>query len=802
MDTSKKIFQEEKENLNEIKRILELKKTFNTNMLKLYEGDISQYSRVDELERQNLIKDNNNLTVISNNPYHARMDIRYAGDDTDSQIYIGNKDLIIDNEPMIISWAAPVASVFNKFSIGKFKEKIHDKKRNLIIEGDINLKRRIEIENGELIKVISLGNINDETDEDIRLVEKIGDSKTDKLGSIVTTIQREQDEIVRQPIGKCVLVQGCAGSGKSSVAYHRLAQLIYNNELGEEEVLVIAPNRIFMNYTQNIMLELGGNFNVEQVTFVEFAKKLLGDDFKYFDSKPRKGEENINILITSDRYKRVIDKFIEYLDEILIPKDDIIIEGYKLVDYSEVKEIWDNKFKGYKINNKIEKFNRYIEEIILQKSYQYIIEEEKKYKNNLEVLGKVLTNQIQINELTKLQKEEWEIRQKRLSKTFSYVRGKYISSIKHLDIMETYCELVMDKELIVKISEGIFSDEEINIIFTRPNNVEYTHVDAIVALYLYCKMNDVDSSYRHIVIDECQDLSPIEVSIIESLTKSFTLTGDFNQRVNLYKTTTSYDYIVNLFNKYTYFNTYYLNKSFRNTNQITTLANTVMKEHFISKDFIPESFNRDGDKCELNIFKNIREKYKGIAKLILNGIPEGKTIGIILKNESDCIEVYYSLRSEIKEKIQLIIEGDEKLIDGINIIPVKLSKGIEFDHAIIADLDQYENTAEDIRLLYIAITRALNKVTLLSSKKEHLFENMNLKNCIEINSYKTISDEDLMFRETIKEIIVASFGEMPNSLKEAIESIDDGEKLTEVMIGINDCYSMDDIEAIIRELIK
>lgn len=801
MDTSKKIFQEEKEKLYKIKQEVELKKSFNTTMLKLYEEDNLQENWVDQLEKQTIIKENNKLADISNNAYHARMDIRYDGDDSDTVIYIGNKDFDIDNEPVIISWAAPIASVFNKFSIGEFNENIHDKKRDFIIKGHINLKRRIEIENGELIRVTPLGNINDGIDESIRLVDKIATSKTDKLGSIVTTIQREQDEIVRQPIGKCILVQGCAGSGKSSVAYHRLAQLIYNNNLGEEEVLVIAPNKIFMNYTQSLMMELGGNFNVQQVTFIEFANKFLGDDFKYFDYKPRKGEEENNILITSERYKIIIDRFIEYLDENLIPKNDIIIEGYKLIDYSEVKDIWDNKFKGYKINNKIKRFTKYLEEIIMQKSYQYILDAEKDYKNNLEMIGKVLTNPVQINELVKLQKEEWEIKRKRLSKMFSYVRGKYISSIKHFDLMETYCELVMNKELIVKINQDIFSNEEIDSMFTRSNNMEYTHVDAIVALYLYSKMNDIDTSYRHIVVDECQDLSPIEVAIIESLTRSFTLTGDFNQRVNLYKTTSSYDYIVNLFSQYTYFHTYYLNKSFRNTNQITALANAVMKDYFISKDFMPESFNRDGDKCELNLFKNTKEKYKGIANLIQSGITEGKTIGIILKSESECTEVYYNLRSEIKDGIQLILEEDEKLIEGINVIPVKLSKGIEFDHAIIADLEQYENTDEDIRLLYIAITRALNKVTLVSSKKEHLLQNINLEDYIEVNGYKTISDDDLMFRDTIKEIIAESFGEIPQNIVNDIESIDDTFKLTELMSMISECYSIKDVENVAKRLI-
>lgn len=799
MDTSKKIFQEEKEKLEEIMQEVELKKSFNKSMLKLYEEDDIQDNWEEQLERQTLIKENKKLDEISNNAYHARMDIRYEGDDSDTVIYIGNKNFDIDNEPIIISWAAPIASVFNQFNIGKFNKKIQDKKRDFVIEGDINVKRRIEIKNGELLNVTSLGSITEEIQENIRLVNKIESSKTDKLGSIVTTIQREQDEIIRQPIGRCILVQGCAGSGKSSVAYHRLAQLIYNNDLGEDEVLVIAPNKIFMNYTQDLMLELGGDFKVEQVTFVEFANKLLGDDFKYFKSKPRKGEDDINILITSEKYKRIIDLFVEYIDENLIPKNDIIIEGHKLIDYREVKDIWDNKFKGYKINNKIERFCKYLEEVIIEKSKQFMLNAEMEYKNNLNEISKILTSVIQINELTKLQKEEWEIRQKRLNKTLSFVRGKYISSIKHLDLMETYCELVMDKELIYKINEGILSDEEIDILFTRSNTMEYTYVDSIVALYLYCKMNDVVTSYRHIVIDECQDLSPIEVSIIESLTKSFTLTGDFNQRVNLYKSTSSYDYIVNLFNQYTYFDTYYLNKSFRNTNQITTLANTIMRDYFINKNFIPESFNRDGDKCQLKIFKNAKEKYKELARLVKNDIPEGKTIGILLKNEIECTGIYCNLKSILNEKIKLILEENEKLINGINIIPVKLSKGIEFDHVIIADLEQYENTEEDIRLLYIAITRALNKVTLLSSKQKYILDNMSLEDCTEISMVKTISDSDLMFRNTIKDIIVEAFGEMPKNLEEQIDSIEDSASLTEIMYNINDCYSMDDVGILMQK---
>ena len=252
------------------------------------------------------------------------------------------------------------------------------------------------------------------------------------MGVIIETVQKDQNKIIRLPIEKNIIVQGCAGSGKSSVAFHRLAYLAYNYNLKDNELLVISPNKIFQGYTSNILMELGSDFNVQQYTFKEFAEVVL----------KRKIENNIinndetykeqSILKTSKRFKLVLDNYINYLEDNFIPKDNIVIDDFKLIDSNEVNSIWRNQFGTYKINDRIDKFKVYLENYLKDRLEQYIKSVEKSYISNMNILTKYNKSPVIYNEILKLTREEQEIRIKRLKKQFTAIINGYISNLKRL----------------------------------------------------------------------------------------------------------------------------------------------------------------------------------------------------------------------------------------------------------------------------------------------------------------------------------------------------------------------------------
>lgn len=252
------------------------------------------------------------------------------------------------------------------------------------------------------------------------------------MGVIIETVQKDQNKIIRLPIEKNIIVQGCAGSGKSSVAFHRLAYLVYNYNLKDNELLVISPNKIFQGYTSNILMELGSDFNVQQYTFKEFAEVVL----------KRKIENNIinndetykeqSILKTSKRFKLVLDNYINYLEDNFIPKDNIVIDDFKLIDSNEVNSIWRNQFGTYKINDRIDKFKVYLENYLKDRLKEYIKSVEKSYISNMNILTKYNKSLVIYNEILKLTREEQEIRIKRLKKQFTAIINGYISNLKRL----------------------------------------------------------------------------------------------------------------------------------------------------------------------------------------------------------------------------------------------------------------------------------------------------------------------------------------------------------------------------------
>lgn len=524
VEIKKKLIEEESKILDSKLSLMKNEISNNDKVIKEYSlQDINTYQKVDQNKYNKAIKDKEKLMSSIDEPYFGRLDIEYKKDNEKEIVYIGRKGIDINGEPIIYSWAAPIADVYEAYNGGEYRHKAIDKNsgKEIILEGNIKTKRKITINKSKIKDVYSYTNITEEEEEEF-VKDKIENTKTEKLGVIIETVQKDQNKIIRLPIEKNIIVQGCAGSGKSSVAFHRLAYLAYNYKLKEEELLVISPNKIFQGYTSDILIELGNDFNVQQLTFNEFAEKILErkiENKNINNSRNRKASQ----IKTSKLFKIVLDNYAKYIENNFISKENIVIDDFELINGSDINSIWCKQFGTYKLNDRIEKFKEHLEKYLKEKTEEYIKIIEKRYKANLDILIKYNKSPVIYNEILKLTRQEQEIRIKRLKKQCSSIINGYINNIGNIDVVSVYKNLLMNRNLLNDLGKDIINKSDIDIIISDTLENSINDIDYIPIMYLYYKLNENKNKYRHIVIDECQDLSYIEIAVIEGLTRSFTL---------------------------------------------------------------------------------------------------------------------------------------------------------------------------------------------------------------------------------------------------------------------------------------
>lgn len=684
--------------------------------------DVNIYSKNDEIDYRIALQENKNLIEIKKNAYFGKLDIKYDGEDEHIPIYIGKKQFIDNGDIIIASWASPIADIFNMYSLGKFNYLSNEENKKIEIKGSVLEKKRISLKEEKVIDVIAIQGKNSSKEEEEFIVKKIEENTSEKLNSIVETVQRDQNEIIRLPIEKNVFVQGCAGSGKSSVAFHRLAYLAYRYKLEKEEMLVISPNNIMKNYTACLMMDIGTEFEVVQYTFKELIEEKIKKEMcNEINQKTLK-------IRTSKRYKEYLNKYIDYLIENYLERIDFKIDNMILIDYEMILDIWVKKLNMYPLNFRINKFKEYFKKVTKVNMEKFIETLNNDYEKKLTEIKEKIKGGYHIAKVSNLLKKELAAKKERIELEYTYTLDSYLGKLKKINGYDSYKDLFKE-EIISKLGRNIFKDEEIEKLVRYGERISFDYYDGVGIYYIKMKLGEKQLKYRHGIIDECQDLTYLEISIIDELTNSFTIVGDFNQIICEEKKQLEITDLREIYSKYTYFKEYNLNKSFRNSKSITEYANEILQPYFISKESIPIAFNRDTKKPKVKQLEKNEDQNVEIGKILEK--TKYKNIGILTSNINQAEKVYRSLKEKEKEKVTLIKDETMNYKAGINIMPVNLSKGLEFDHVIITDGEEYKNNMEERRILYIAVTRALHKLDILSSRRDCYIESItkNLYDC-------------------------------------------------------------------------
>lgn len=617
------------------------------------------------------------LEKMIKSPYFARIDFKFDDEDEFEKIYIGRSSLRKNSyqEMYVHDWRSPIASIFYRFMTG---EAFYDAPCGRVT-GELNLKRQYEIKNGKLEYFF---------DSDVQIVDEflrqlLSQNTTAKMKAIVETIQHEQDVVIRDMENDLLMVQGVAGSGKTSIALHRAAYLMYQGlqtKLSANNIMIISPNSIFEQYISNVLPELGED-NVISSVFEDILSALLigrkiqsRNDFLenlIVNSKYKEISRNSIEFKTSSFFREILDQFLIDIPRQWIEFEDVYYEGKCVVS----RQILKDKILGRTetpLGIKLEQLEDYILEQIFG-------------------TGKGRGH-----------KEEKNLIKQEIQK---FIKIDIVELYKILFSNEAYFYSLLQNS---NLSQGIKSIWE----YTR-ENLEADRLyydDAIAIAYLYLKIYGTNKykNIKQVVIDEAQDYYPLQYEIFNLLFSNakFTILGDMKQTLAKKEDISFYEQIQKILNKKKS-SLIMLDKSFRCTNEILNFS---LK--FIEKSSQIKSFNRNGDSPKVYIADNSEIFIDEIVKEINLCQEKGfQSICLICKTEKNSIYLFNKIKHKLD--IQLIKNGSVSDLQGVFILPVYMSKGLEFDAVLICDADsQNYHDEDDKNLLYVACTRALHKLSL------------------------------------------------------------------------------------------
>lgn len=593
-----------------------------------------------------MVKVRDKIDKIKDSPYFARIDFKLKDMGDEYKYYIGRFAFDYEDELLILDWRSPIASMFYDYEIGKAG---YDAPIGWV-DGEITRKRQFKIKNGKLEYALESSiNIQDDI-----LQKELSHTSDEKMKSIISTIQKEQNQIIRNDKADTLIIQGVAGSGKTSIALHRIAFLLYRfkDKISANNVIILSPNKVFGDYISNVLPELGEEPLCE-LSFENIAEVQL-ERIINFESERDPLEINDDKWTERVRFKSTLD-FVKLMDSYIkqMPNKIFIPEDYTFGSFIAKSDWIQNRFEAYNKYPVKRRLEKVAEDIHYRFETDNIMEEDlPRVKSILKNLNGMLTIK---NTLT-------------LYKDF----------FKQMDISNMF-------------------------VMASKKTLEWSDVYPFIYIHAAYEGIQEDKVIRHIVIDEMQDYTPIQYAVINLLFKcKKTILGDFGQLVNPNHTHTLDD-MRQLYNDGELVT---LNKSYRSTFEIINFAKKIQDisslEPIERHGEEPSLLKCNNEQDEINKIKTEIEEFKK---------SDNATLGIILKTDNDAKAIYDALREEYS--VHLISPESSSFTKGVSITSVKMSKGLEFDEVVVPSVNNKTYYSDyDRSLLYIACTRAMHKLKL------------------------------------------------------------------------------------------
>ena len=645
------------------------------------------------IQKRSVYAENANKKVRSykkmlNNAYFARIDF----DDGEEvlPIYIGIASLQSGDDFYVYDWRAPISSMFYNSEVGDASYTISTGDK---ITGKITLKRQYKISGGEIKEIF---------DTDMQIIDNVlkqmlSKNASNKMKNIVNTIQKEQNEIIRKNNVDLLIVQGPAGSGKTSIAMHKIAYLLYSerDKINNSNVMILSPNEIFNNYISDVLPDIGED-NVCQATYFEFAKAYITEF-----TISSKIEDAYEVVYASDKnankdkfnelkfkfnpiYTKILDDYIELNKIDLLGLEPIEINDEEIMSLDEMKVIADKvPSSGESLYARGKKI---IERIYLSASMrtQKQLTLEKLKKQALENLVKV---KIKIGALYKKLYSDKEF-------FVSFMKEEFEKFGKG-DRIQLY-----NFERIFELTNEALSNDHLEFQDVTPFMFLKSRIIGISA----------NKNIKYVLIDEAQDYSIAQYKILSMLFKNsnITLLGDINQSILPFNKIDDYKKIIKTIKTYKQnilSDECELSKTYRSTFEINEYAKQVLLHHGSYTQV-----DRHGDNVE--IYKQDKFDAKAILEESIKLKKSYNTVAIICKNIEETL-LYNQLinSSEYLNKFRIVTKNDNVFVEEkIMIIPSYLAKGLEFDAVIVSNASDELYGDLERNLFYVVLTRALHKL--------------------------------------------------------------------------------------------
>ena len=642
-----------------------------------------------------------NIQKIKEKPYFARIDFKEDKKNTKDKLYIGKIGVTdLDGRVVVTDWRAPVSTLYYDSNLGQVEYDAPYGK----IHGELSLKRQIIIQNKKIESIFDVDSVSD----DELLKPYLGASADSRLKNIVASIQGEQNEIIRKNIEKNLIVQGVAGSGKTTVALHRIAYLMYNNsdKYKANQFMVIGPNKFFINYISNVLPDLDAS-NAVQLTYEELASNFIGEKLSYEDSTKKlndiiDGRDTISNVKykTTLEYKDLLDKYLNTIEYDIIADNGLVINDVCVLTKDEILEVY-KQTQGESIKQRLDIVARRIANNIKNDDEIY-----SRVKSQMDALELAQTD---VEQRRKIIKKELDML-KDLNNTGFEKQLKKLLDISNLKVIPIYQKFV---ESVDNIPEIIRSSTVKSL---KSRVIENEDIAPIMYIKLRYFGNEEFKNIKCVVVDEAQDFGVFSYYILRNVLNqaNFSIFGDLAQGIYSYRAIENWHDIQDgIFEDSEYLN---LRKSYRTSIEIMSEANKISSAINLgeAKPVIRES----GPVIKTKVDSKSKNEY--IAKRVKDYLDNGyKSIAIVYKNQTEMAKISKLLKENNIEN-EIIYKDQEKYNGGVCILTSYLSKGLEFDVVIVADSDESNYVSSnvlDMKLLYVAMTRALHKLELIYTDK-------------------------------------------------------------------------------------
>ena len=664
---------------------------------------------------QHSAKQLDTIERLKKKPYFARVDFKESNEKKPETIYIGLGSFADrDDHFLIYDWRAPISSIYYDGKLGEVSYNSPEGE----ITVDMTKKRQFMIKDG---KIESMFDTN-ESIGDQMLLEVLSEKSSTQMKSIVTTIQQEQNKIIRNTSADLLFVQGAAGSGKTSAILQRIAYLLYRyrGNLTSSDVIMFSPNQLFNDYIKNVLPEMGEQ-NMVQMTYWQFvSRRLPGMEveslFKQFEDQ--NSDTNISAFKDSVNFFNLVTRYAKHLNKRGMIFKNVYFRDKKKPYFikEKIKDIYYSFNENYKLANRIDATR---EELIKMLNRKIAPEVKKNWvMQAIEGLSRDELNELYDRpdqEFSSEKEEEKFLGRKIVVKALKPVSNK-INHNQFINMRAQYLSFLRAVPKMTDLSKWNISEEDWQKhIEEVKENFKKHHIymnDVSAYLYLYDLITGRRTDYemRYAFIDEIQDYTPFQLAYLKYNfpRAKFTMLGDLNQAIFTKDESRSLlKQISGLFDpKKT--DVVQLTKSYRSTKEITDFTKQILRQG----EKI-EAFNRRGPKPALWGRSTEQEAIEALVKILDKNNENQRTTAVITKDLASAKQVAEQLKQK-GEKATLIATANQRLVPGTLVVPSYLAKGLEFDAVVMWDASKENyHKVDETQLVYTITSRAMYELDII-----------------------------------------------------------------------------------------